>query len=306
MTDSAAPTPPRRTAPAKSSPHFALYIAVKEAISTVPMYFRTETHIAGVMATDIQTLSGVLGAAIEEQVVRTLNLMRNVWDPKGQYAQYSFVRYPQSFPDVRLVRASGTETLVGIELKGWYLLAKEGEPSLRFSATLAACAEPDLIVVVPWALGNVISGSPTLFEPYIEYARFAAQYRNYYWQHLRQTKDDRHIMIPGNAHPYASKPDQIIDVPRVDGGGNFGRLARTGIMDEYMTKLHQTPLCGINAVYWREFLSIFGEGTTDEKARKALARMRKRIADATEPASERMQAALAVVTELERLLESTP
>ena len=66
------------------------------------MYFRTETHIAGVMATDLHTLNTVLGATIEEQVVRTLNLIRTTWDPDGRYALYSFVRQPQTFPDVRL------------------------------------------------------------------------------------------------------------------------------------------------------------------------------------------------------------
>jgi hypothetical protein len=29
----------------------------------------------------------------------------------------------------------------------------------------------DLIVVVPWVLGNLISGSPILFEPFVESAR---------------------------------------------------------------------------------------------------------------------------------------
>ncbi|WP_447859617.1 zinc ribbon domain-containing protein [Nitrospira calida] len=76
---------------------------------------------------------------------------------------------------------------MGIELKGWYLLAKEAEPSLRFQVTAAACAQRDLIVVVPWVLGNVISGSPILFEPFIESAKYAADYRNYHWQYICET-----------------------------------------------------------------------------------------------------------------------
>ncbi len=68
------------------------------------------------------------------------------------------------------------------DLKGWYLLAKEGEPSLRFQATAAACTKQDLIVVVPWVLGNVISESPILFEPFVESARHAAEFRDYRWQ----------------------------------------------------------------------------------------------------------------------------
>jgi hypothetical protein len=149
--------PSEQELPDVSWEHLALYQSVREAIATLPVYFRTETHIAGVLATDLHTLNTVLGATIEEQVVRTLNLIRTSWDPKQQYALYSFVRQPQTFPDVRLKKAGTGETLLGLELKGWYLLAKEAEPSLRFQTTAAACAKPDLILVVPWVLGNVIS-----------------------------------------------------------------------------------------------------------------------------------------------------
>ena len=40
---------------------------------------------------------------------------------------------------------------MGIELKGWYVLAKEKEPSFRYKVTPAVCAPADLLVVVPWA-----------------------------------------------------------------------------------------------------------------------------------------------------------
>lgn len=83
------------------------------------IYFRTETHISGIMATDLHTLNTVLGATIEGQVVRTLNLTRNTWDPDEKYALYSFVRQAQTFPDVLLRKTSGSEILMGIELKGW-------------------------------------------------------------------------------------------------------------------------------------------------------------------------------------------
>lgn len=299
------PSPPLRELPEESWEHAALYKSVREAIATLPVYFRTETHIAGVMATDLHTLNSVLGATIEEQVVRTLNLIRPTWDPDGRYALYSFVRQPQTFPDVRLRRVGSDETLPGLELKGWYLLAKEAEPSLRFQTTAAACAKQDLIVVVPWVLGNVISGSPILFEPFLESARYAAEYRNYHWQHLRQTTHDTHIDVPSNVGPYPSKSAQIADRPHYDGGGNFGRLARTGMMDPYMAKLNDIPLCGIKTVFWRQFLKAFQESTTDEEAKAALTRLRQRVREASDLPSPRAQAALAIVTELERLLELT-
>ena len=306
MTTDSRPAPPSRDLPEPSWEHHALYRNVREAIATLPVYFRTETHIAGVMATDLHTLNTVLGATIEEQVVRTLNLIRTTWDPEGHYALYSFVRQPQTFPDVRLRRVSGDETLMGLELKGWYLLAKEAEPSLRFQVTPGACAKQDLIAVVPWVLGNVISGSPMLFEPFIESARFAAEYRNYHWQHVRRTTQDSSIELPSNPRPYPSKADQISDKPVYDSGGNFGRLARTGMMDEYMLKLNDVPLCGIKTVFWREFLKAFQESATDADARAALERLRRRVVETTDLPAPKSHAALAILSELERLLDLQP
>ena len=304
MTRSTNPPAPGRDLPDESWEHFPLYKSLREALATLPVYFRTETHIAGVMATDLHTLNTVLGATIEEQVVRTLNLIRpNTWDPVGRYALYSFVRQAQTFPDVRLKKAAADETLLGIELKGWYLLAKEAEPSLRFQTTATACAKADLIVVVPWVLGNVLSGSPILFEPFIESAKYAAEYRNYHWQHVRQTTADRRIDIPSRVQPYPSKSAQISDRPRADGGNNFGRLARTGMMNDYMAKLNDVPLCGIKTTYWRQFLKAFQESTTDEEARAALERLRRRVqAEASLP-SPKAQAALTILAELERVLD---
>lgn len=305
MTKKSKPAAPSRELPATVWKHYQLYKDVREAISCLPIYFRTETHISGIMATDLHTLNTVLGATIEEQVVRTLNLIRNTWDSDEKYALYSFVRQAQTFPDVLLRKTSSDEILLGIELKGWYLLAKEAEPSLRFQTTTAACAKHDLIVVVPWVLGNVISGSPILFEPFIESAKYAAEYRNYHWQHIRETKQDTGIEIQKGVGPYPSKSEQILDKPHSDGGGNFGRLARTGMMDSYMQKLDHVQLCGIKTVYWRQFLKAFQESTTDAEARTALERLKQRVQQATNIPSPKVQSALAIIAELERLLDMT-
>ncbi len=296
---------PLRELPAPEWDHYQLYKAVREAISCLPIYFRTETHISGIAATDLHTLNTVLGATIEEQVVRTLNLVRKTWDPNEKYVHYSFVRQAQTFPDVLLRKTSTDEIVLGIELKGWYLLAKETEPSLRFQTTASACATQDLIAVVPWVLGNVISGSPILFEPFIESASYAAAYRNYHWQNIRETNLDRGIDIRKGVHPYPMKSEQIQDKPHSDGGGNFGRLARTGMMDSYMRKLEDVPLCGIKTVYWRQFLKAFQESTTDAEARAALERLRERVQSATDIASPKAQSTLVIIAELARLLDMT-
>jgi hypothetical protein len=238
--------------------HFDLWRRVQEAIRALPSHFRTQTNIEGIPATDIFTLNAVLGAMIEDQVVATLNDLRPLWDPDRKYQAYSFVRQPQVFPDVLLRRrTNGTEVLLGIELKGWYLLAKEAMPNFRFLANSSACNPWDLIVIVPWALSNVLAGSPVAYCPFIELARFAAEQRNYYWQFERETKGNPAINLATNVTPYPAKSEQISDKALDDAGGNFGRLARYGIMGNYVGEMLQTELRGIPVRAWLDFLKGF-------------------------------------------------
>ena len=110
--------------PAESWPHYLLYRSVRDALYAVPAHFSSRTVIEGIVATDVQTLNSVLGATIEEQVVATLNRMRPVWDPDEQYQRFFFQRQAQVFPDVLFKSdRNGQEIVLGIELKGWYLLA---------------------------------------------------------------------------------------------------------------------------------------------------------------------------------------
>jgi len=257
------PPPPIRIQPSSTWPHISLWNAVQDALRALPAYFDTKTSIEGMLATDIHTLNAALSATIEEQVVGTLNTMRAVWDPGKSYQTYSFERQSQTFPDVRLRRRqNGQDIIMGLELKGWYLLAKEGMPNFRFTATSAACAQADLIVVVPWALSNILAGTPVVFPPYIELAKYAAEQRNYYWQHLRETKNNTSIIIPKGVQPYPAKRDQISDKAQADSGTNFGRMARYGIMDKYIREAMAIKFRGITAKDWLEFFKVHNE-TTD-------------------------------------------
>lgn len=274
------PALPIEVLPDPTWEHWDLYKGVREAITSLPLHFRTETVIGGIMATDLFTLGAALGATIEEQVVETLNSMRQLWDSEGRYALYHFHRQPQTFPDVLLRKTTdATEVVMGVELKGWYLLAKEGEPSFRYQVTPQACNLQDLLVVIPWALSNVISGTPKVFTPYIVSARFATEYRNYHWQHLRHAKSKTGIVSPRSVTPYRRKSDAIADRPVYDAGGNFGRFSRTGIMDAYLSEIGEQALCGIEARYWRAFFRAFHEQTTPETVRaeveKVIARLGK-------------------------------
>lgn len=247
------PRPPQVRDPVEWE-HYELWCRVKRALFAVPNHFTTPTTIEGLLATDIFTLNAPLAATIEESVVQTLNNLRPVWDPDSRYQTFSFVRQPQTFPDVTLRSIdNGVVPLMGIELKGWYLLSRERVPTYRFTVTRDACNPWDLLAVVPWVLSNVLAGSPILMRPFVQPARYCAEKRNYYWQHERDAKSDTGIAIPDNVRPYPVKSDPISDRPNSDSGSNFGRLARYGIMDDYIRTMLEEPVRGVPVLSWIKF-----------------------------------------------------
>lgn len=304
MTYSDAPQPPQPPTIPEDWEHHDLYEQVLEALQVLPTYFKTSTFIEGIQATDIFTLNTALGATIESQVVASLNLMRPVWDPDEAYQLYSFVRQSQTFPDVLFKKTGSTDPsdiLFGIELKGWYLLAKEGEPSLRYKVAAAACADADLVCVVPWALSNVLAGSPQIISPYVVSAKYAAEYRNHHWQHIRSSSADKSIRVAEDVTPYPAKTDQISDRPASDGGGNFGRFARTGVMDDYLTFARTTELCGIPAQNWLQFFSIFRDQKDPTEVKEEIDTLRARYC-AQEPQEGPISL---ILDQLEILLENS-
>lgn len=248
-----APTPPSLD---PDHPRTELARRVREALSALPIHFQSPTVMEGLDATDLFALNTVLGATIEVQVVEALNRMRDVWDPHSDWPLHEFVRQAQTFPDVLLRHRSadsGDDIAMGIELKGWYLLAKEAVPSFRYTVTPAACSVWDLLVVVPWCLSNVVSGRPRVLPPGVWSARYAADHRNYWWQYVRNAHSDTTIHVPAGVKPYSGR-DQTVDEPASDSGNNFGRIARIGIMDDWIKDAMAQPLAGIPARDWSAFL----------------------------------------------------
>lgn len=249
---------PEEIEPPDDWEHRELYDRVKDAVFALPSYFSSEIMIQGIDAHDLFSLNSVLGATIEDNVVETLNSMRSVWDPDDEYSDCSFVRQAQTFPDVMFVRykeGGETEPIMGIELKGWYLLSKEEEPSFRYKVTPDVCAEQDLLVVFSWSLSNILSGKPVVYEPYMTSAKRASHYVDYYWKELRDTDLDTTVERPTGVEPYPGpKSDEIQDRPVSDNGNNYGRVARTGLMDSYTERMLNKELGGIKAKDWIKFL----------------------------------------------------
>lgn len=285
MSRSEIPDPPTATEPPKDWEHYELFTSVKKAIFSLPSRFESPLTIEGVLATDLFAFNSSLSTTIEQQLVDSLNRLRSAWDPEQRYTLYEFERQPQTFPDV-VLKASAPDVepavLLGIELKGWYALAKEKEPSFRYKVTPAVCARTDLLVVVPWALSNVISGAPIVFEPFVMGARHAAEYRNWYWQHKRGGTSNKEIEISSVDQFYPTKSDMISDRPTSDSGGNFGRLARAGVMESYILELFEEKLAGIQLSAWQRFLSIFTEGVTDEDIDVALQKITNNVTNSVD------------------------
>lgn len=267
---------------------------VVRALRAVPMYFSSTINIEGLSATDLFAMNTLLGGTIEDQTVAALNETRAIWDSTGKWADYEFKRYSESFPDVRLERNGAETPLIGIELKGWYLLAKEEMPSFRFKASSDAMTVWDLIAVFPWSLSNVISGRPMLEPPYIEQAKYAADLRTYYWEHRSESA---HPVEHPSTHPYPEPGSAYSDIAHDDRGGNFGRIARVhGLMDDFIDETMHTTLAGIEARWWVRFLKMFDERSDEATIRAKFERLALQNGHDTEWADE-------VVSHVTRLME---
>ena len=90
----------------------ALVHNVRDAISALPVYFRTATRIEGLDGGELFNLSAVLGSAIEVQVVETLTCK-----PRRSVAQ---PRYASKAPRTHSIvaRPAGPSTAITSNLHG--------------------------------------------------------------------------------------------------------------------------------------------------------------------------------------------
>lgn len=238
-------------------PRTQLREGVKAALQALPGEFNFPHTVGGVNATDLFSLNSFLGSGIELEVVRTLNALRTIWDPHSQWSNYRFERSAQAFPDVRLVNrgTEGDPIALGIELKGWWMLAKEGVPSLRYYVSADACTDWDLVCCVPWHLSSAVSGEAVVAEPWVESAKYAALWRDYWWTSVRATSGDSSLTQPVDPKPYPTKADGVNVVANDDTGSNFGRLPRCRpLMDAFVESTMRVPILGIEARAWVNFL----------------------------------------------------
>lgn len=92
----------------------------------------------------------------------------------------------------------------------------------------------------------------------------------------------------------------MADEPVADRGGNFGRLARTGIMDDFLRVSLRTAVAGIAAEHWIKFFRIYSEPRDNTKIDQWLERRMNSIRRGATPQDARR--ALQLLRELGRLL----
>jgi hypothetical protein len=131
-----------------------------------------------------------------------------------------------------------------------------------------------------------VSGVATVIEPWIESARYAAEWRDHWWQYVRDTEDERSIEQPPRAAPYPTKADEVAVKPKYDHGGNFGRLPRARpLMDDFIRRSMAHEVLGIPVSAWVSFLSLHKDTSTPEDIATSLQAQLKRHANRIVPSA---------------------
>lgn len=143
---------PKRKVPCPEWGHYRMWVAVAKILKNLPQHITApeddevvvfSTYIDDLNADELFTLNTQFASVIERGVVTTLNRCRNLWDD-GNYRDYRFVRQTSIFPDVLLQNKKvRTDIIMGIELKGWYVFAKEGMPCFRYCVSPQCCHPAD-------------------------------------------------------------------------------------------------------------------------------------------------------------------
>lgn len=262
---------------AKTDYRFDLIERLRNVVfPSLPADCSIENRYSGILATDLFSLNTLLGSMIESKVVLFLNSHRHLWDD-GDWNAYHFIRSNESFPDVRLVKTNDQHSVaLGIELKSWFILSKEGEPSFRYRTASEACDTGDLLCIIPWYLSDAVCGNPVLASPWVFSAKAAAEAMKRYWIYERQTEKpltlhERRLEVPDGVRPYMENArDKTNYKPFNDGGNNFGRLARTGIMSEFVNETLMTDILGIPANNWRLFLKAHTDSNSLQEIQKKI------------------------------------
>jgi hypothetical protein len=77
--------------------------------------------------------------------------------------------------------------------------------------------------------------------------------------------------------PYPNKSQKFNDEATNDSGGNFGRVARGGLMTGFIAELMALPLSGIPAKHCQAYLKIFADGAQAAAIDRGLANIKPEV-----------------------------
>ncbi|RWZ67942.1 recombinase family protein [Labedella populi] len=125
---------------------------------------------------------------------------------------------------------------------------------------------------------------------------YAAEWRDYWWQYVRDSKDPierRGVIAPANAAAYPHKADLVSMKPVHGGGNNYGRLPRCKLlMDVFVEEALAHPILGIPAIDWQLFLKVHSENADSDEVLRRVAAMDKTTAAETNERADRLRAIL--------------
>lgn len=107
-------------------------------------------------------------------------------------------------------------------------------------------------------------------------------------------------------HPYPDSKQEASDQAIDDKGSNFGRIARAGLLDNYITKLKSLDYLGVKIAHWVEFFKAISETSTDIEIKHRINRLRKKILTETgiSALSASQSAMLEILDQLEQLYQT--
>ncbi len=217
----------------------------------------------------LNRFNNYVGQGIEELIGTQLNsALKSSWttDPNLE-----FVRNAVQFPDLYLVDRQHKRFLLSIEIKSWFVFAID-DITARFEAAPNLIRDDSLLVLFPWCMTKLISGTPKLLEPYIGNARALAQRRDNIWlaggvREFNQgnVSAARRIELPPTAEAALNKTKTKSVAYQLKGtvfekeSDNFGKIWRiydSQINTIFYPKTLQNQVLGKSIAQWRNQLGI--------------------------------------------------
>ena len=105
-----------------------------------------------------------------------------------------------------------------------------------------------------------------------------AEHRNFYWQESRKQRNKNpNIRTPKDTKHHPDIRQEAADAAVEAKGGNFGRIARTNIINQYINSLKDRSYLGIKISHWIEFFRAVSDTSTDIEIERKIRMIREKV-----------------------------